>query len=134
MNGNTDEIRMEIHSWFVKKHEYWVAKGKNWIARITGLDKIYGFKREFLETVLMGKEKVFYVKDFHMGEIYEVVSLSKKGRIAVKDVFECIGMTEAEIVLQRISQAEVINLYTGKDQGKAAENLVQLLHLSVKKL
>ncbi|MBU7045481.1 MAG: hypothetical protein HXS54_03515 [Theionarchaea archaeon] len=127
MNGNTDEIRMEIHSRFVKKHEYWVAKGKNWIARITGLDKRYGYKREFLETVRIGREKVFFVKDFCMGEIYEVVSLSKRGRIGVKDVFECIDVTETEVVLQRITQDEVIAACTGKDQGKTAENLMQLL-------
>jgi len=53
LEGNTDEIKMEISSCFVKKHEYWDSRrgGKNWIAKITGLDKKYGYKREFLQTV-----------------------------------------------------------------------------------
>ncbi|MGD2250382.1 MAG: tyrosine-type recombinase/integrase [Candidatus Methanofastidiosia archaeon] len=67
LEGDTDEIRMEIHSCFVKKHECWEKRGKNWIARITGLDKKYGYKREFLETVKVGTEKVFRLEDFHIG-------------------------------------------------------------------
>ena len=57
LKENTDEIRMEIQSCFVKTHEYWEKRrgGKNWIAHITGLDKKYGYKREFLETVKVGK-------------------------------------------------------------------------------
>jgi len=50
LEGNTDEIRMEIHSQFVEQHEYWESRrGKNWIAKITGLDTKYGYKREFLK-------------------------------------------------------------------------------------
>ncbi len=61
MIGNFDEIRMEITSCFVKKHEYWVKRrrGKNWIARIAGLDTRYDYKREFLETTRIGREKAF---------------------------------------------------------------------------
>jgi len=38
LEGNTDEIRMEIQSCSVKTHEYWEKRrgGKNWIANITG--------------------------------------------------------------------------------------------------
>jgi hypothetical protein len=45
MDGNTDEIIMEIRAWFVKKHQYWENHGKNWIARVTGLHKQYGYTR-----------------------------------------------------------------------------------------
>ena len=74
LEGNSDEIRMEINSCFVKTHEYWEKRrgGKNWIAHITGLDTTYGYKREFLQTVRLGRKTVFRLEDFHVGEIYEV--------------------------------------------------------------
>ena len=56
LKGDTNEIRMEIQSCFVKKHECWENRGKNWIARITGLDKKYGYKREILETAKVGSK------------------------------------------------------------------------------
>jgi len=72
---------MEISSCFVKKHEYWerCTGGKNWIAKITGPDKKYGYKREFLQTVSVGREKVFHLEDFHIGEIYEIASMYTAG-------------------------------------------------------
>jgi hypothetical protein len=36
LEGNTDEIRMEINACFVKRHEYWEKYGKTWIANILG--------------------------------------------------------------------------------------------------
>jgi len=62
LEGNTDEIRMKIHSQFAEQHEYWESRrGKNWIAKITRLDTTYGYKREFLKSVKVGTKKVFYL-------------------------------------------------------------------------
>ncbi|MBU7027218.1 MAG: hypothetical protein HXS48_09765 [Theionarchaea archaeon] len=80
LEGNTDEIRMEIHSQFVEQHKYWESRrGKNWIAKITGLDTKYGYKREFLKSVKAGTKKVFHLEDFHIGEIYEIGSVYTGG-------------------------------------------------------
>ena len=51
------KIEMEVIGDFVRKHEYWVnhRRSKNYIARITGLDKKFGYKREFLGKVKSGK-------------------------------------------------------------------------------
>ncbi len=133
---NVYEIRMEISSCFVKKHEHWEKGryGKNWIARITGLDKKYGYKREFLETTKVGKEKVFHLEDFHTGEIYEIASVSGGGikRINLKDAFECTEITETHVVLRYLEQEEVIEKVS-EERNDRAENLVhQLLRIVTK--
>lgn len=129
---NFDELRMEIHSWFVKKHEYWIKRkrGKNWIARITGLDERYGFKREFLEPVRMGKEKVFRLEDFHIGAVYEVASVycpGKSEHISIRDTYECTEITETHVVLQCVTQDEVIRKFSKGNKSTVAKNLVQQL-------
>ncbi|MBU7027491.1 MAG: hypothetical protein HXS48_11195 [Theionarchaea archaeon] len=129
MTGNFDEIRMEITSCFVRKHEYWVKRGKNWIARITGLDTRYGYKREFLETTRIGREKVFLLEDFHVGEIYEIASIyTSSGTIkGLKDTFVCTEITQTHVVLECIPQEEVLKRYTDQKENVAAQNLVQQL-------
>ena len=129
LERNTDEIRMEINSYFVKKHECWERSGKNWVARITRLDKRYGYKREFLETTKVGTEKVFRLEDFHIGDFYEVVSI-KEGvakRIKVKDAFECVEITETHVVLRYLIQEEVIQRLSEERTDVIAVNLVQQL-------
>jgi hypothetical protein len=70
------ELKIEVVSEFVRKHEYWEysKQGKNYIAEITGLSKRYGFRRRFLDIVYRGREKHFLLKDFVPGHLYEVVS------------------------------------------------------------
>ena len=129
LEGDTDGIRMEIQSCFVKKHEYWERHGKNWIARITGLDNKYGYKREFLETTKVGTEKVFRLEDFHVSDIYEIASI-KRGvakRINVKDAFECMEITETHVVLRYLTQEEVIQRLGEERTDVIAVNLVQQL-------
>ena len=132
LEGDTDEIRMEINSCFVKKHECWERCGKNWIARITGLDKKYGYKREFLETTKVGTEKVFRLENFHIGDIYEITSI-KGGvakRINVKDAFECVEITETHVVLRYLTQELLLLVYfvdvkdpEGKDERHSPQVL-----------
>jgi hypothetical protein len=118
---------MEIRAWFVKKHQYWENHGKNWIARVTGLHKQYGYTREFLETVKMGKEKVFLLKDFRIGEVYEVASTPKRNkRFSIRGVFECVQITDT-VVLQCMTQEEVIKRFTSVEKSGTAENLVHKL-------
>jgi len=128
LEENTDEIRMEIHSKFVEQHEYWENRhGKNWIAKITGLDTTYGYKREFLRSVKVGTKKVFHLEDFHIGEIYEIGSISTGGglkRINVKDTFECAEITETHIVLRCVPQGEVIKRLGEKNTDIVAETKV----------
>ena len=125
MTGNSDQIIMEIHSCFVRKHEYWKNKGKNWIARIKGLDERYGYKRDFLETTRIGREKVFFLEDFQIGDIYEVASLHKSTYHGLKDTFVCIKITETHIILEYISPEEVLDRIHNEES--LAENLVQQL-------
>ena len=131
MTGNFDEIRMEITSCFVRKHEYWEKRrrGKNWIARITGLDTRYGYKREFLETTRIGREKVFLLEDFHVGDIYEIASIYTVGGTTkgLKDTFVCTEITQTQVVLECIPQKEVLKRYTNQEENVAAQNLVQQL-------
>ena len=137
LEGNTDEIRMEITSCFVKKHEYWESRrgGKNWIARITGLDKKYGYKREFLRTVSVGREKVFHLEDFHLGEIYEVASMYTAGggrHINVRGTYECEEITEDHVLLRCCTQDEVI-AGLSESRNYVAESLArQLLNIVTK--
>ena len=102
---------------------------KNWIARITGLDKKYGYKREFLESTKVGTEKVFHLEDFRIGEIYEITSI-KGGvsrRIKIKDAFECVEITETYVALRYLSQEEVIQGLGEEKTDIIAVNLVQQL-------
>ena len=128
-----DEIKMEISSCFVKKHEYWVRhhRGKNWIAKITGLDTKYGYQRVFLKTVRMGREKVFQLKDFRIGEIYEVVSVyytsGRNEKSLLRDTFECTELTETHVVLKYIPQDEVVKRFGDQNKNRVAENLVAQL-------
>jgi len=128
---------MEIHSQFVEQHEYWErGRGKNWIAKITGLDTKYGYKREFLKSVKVGTKKVFHLEDFHIGKIYEIGSVYTGGglkRINVKDTFECVEITETHVVLRYVSQDEVIKKLGEKNTDIIAQNLVrQLLRIVTK--
>jgi hypothetical protein len=130
LEGDINEIRMGINSCFVKRHEYWEnGRGKNWIARITGLDKKYGYKREFLEPVRIGTETVFRLEDFHIGEIYEIASISAGGvrHIKLKDAFECTEITETYIVLRYLTQEEVIERLGEENIHVIANSLVQQL-------
>lgn len=130
IEGNTDEIKMEINSCFVRKHEYWERRhGKNWIARITGLDKKYGYRREFLQTVTIGTEKVFRLEDFHIGEIYEIASISAggNGHVKIKDAFECMEITETHVILKYLTQDEVIEILGEENKDVIAQSLVQQL-------
>jgi hypothetical protein len=128
MTENFDQIKMEIHSCFVRKHKYWENRGKNWIPRITGLDERYGYKREFLETTSVGREKVFLLEDFRVGDIYEIASMHSRGgstHVGFRDTFVCTEITETHVVLECISQEEVLERCD--DQEKVAVNLVQQL-------
>ena len=130
MTGNSDEIRMEIASCFVRKHEYWENRGKNWIAKITGLDERYGYKREFLDTTRIGREKVFLLEDFRVGEIYEVASLYTTGgttHVGLRDTFVCTEITETHVVLECIPKEEVLERCSNQEENTAAANLVQQL-------
>ena len=132
LEGNTDEIRMEIQSCFVKTHEYWEKRrgGKNWIAHVTGLDKKYGYKREFLETVKVGKKKVFQLEDFHVDEIYEVASMYTAGVskcVHVRDTYECVEITEDQVILSCCTQDEVIERFGENNGDLVAESLVEQL-------
>ena len=130
MTENFDEIRMEITSCFVRKHEYWENRGKNWIAKITGLDERYGYKREFLETTRIGREKVFQLEDFRIGEIYEVASIQTTGgstHVGLRNTFVCRKITEAHVVLECVSKEEVLERCSDQEENTAAVNLVQQL-------
>lgn len=130
---STEEIRMEIESSFVKKHEYWVKhqRGKNWIARITGMDPQFGYKREFLQMVNMGREKVFELKGFKIGEIYEIASEYYTGsgnkQTHLRDTFVCKEINETHIVLQYIAQEEVVKRFTEGNGAAVAESLAKQL-------
>ncbi len=132
---NSDEIVMEITSQFVRKHEYWENRGKNWIARITGLDERYGYKREFLETTKIGKEKVFLLEDFRVGEIYEVASISSTGgstHVGLRDTFICAEITETHVVLECISREEVLRRSSNQENVVAVNLVQQLLRVVTK--
>ncbi|MBU7043182.1 MAG: hypothetical protein HXS47_06280 [Theionarchaea archaeon] len=130
---NCDEIRMEIHSCFVRTHEYWKRNGKNWIARITGLDEKYGYKREFLKTAQLGREKVFLLEDFHIGEIYEIASISRTGgHIGVKDMFLCAGIDETCVVLELILQEDILEKMCNRGENVALQLVHQLLKVVTK--
>ena len=124
MTENFDEIRMEITSCFVRKHEYWENRGKNWIAKITGLDERYGYKREFLETTRIGREKVFLLEDFCVGEIYEIASIHTTGgttHVSLKDTFVCTEITETHVILsvfqwRKFSKDAVVKRRTWQQQ------------------
>jgi len=123
---------MEIQSCFVKTHEYWQKRrgGKNWIAHITGLDKKYGYKREFLETVKVGREKVFQLEDFHVGEIYEVASMYTAGIskcVHLRGAYECVEIIEDQVVMSCCTQDEVIEKFGENNGDLVAESLVQQL-------
>jgi hypothetical protein len=128
---NTDEISMVIHAQFVRTHEYWEKRGKNWIARISGLDRKYGYNREFLETVTVGGEKVFHLEDFHLGCIYEIASVyTRRGTtcVKVKDTFECVKITDTCVVLRCVSRDEGYERLTSDENKEViAENLIQQL-------
>ena len=131
MTGNSDQIWMEIQSCFVRKHEYWVTKGKNWIARIKGLDERYGYKRDFLETTRIGREKVFLLEDFHVNDIYEVASLHTSTHNGLKDTFVCTEITETHVILEYISPEEVLDRIHN-EEGVAVNLVQQLLRVVTK--
>lgn len=76
-----DRIEMELVGDYARKHEYWVKhrRSKNYIARICGTDKKYGYKRVFLDRVRMGRETVYCKDDFTSGVLYEFKSIYYTG-------------------------------------------------------
>jgi hypothetical protein len=134
--GNTESIKMEVNSCFVKKHEFWVKhkRGKNWIAHVTGLDRTYGYKREFLQMVKMGRESTFQLGDFMIGEVYEVCSeyytTSGKKTTNLRGTYLCKEITETHILLECISEQEVIQRFSEESNTVVAKTLVyQLLRV-----
>jgi len=101
--------------------------------QITGLDKKYGYKREFLEQVKVGREKVFQLEDFLIGEIYEVASMHTAGAskcVHVRGTYECVEITEDQVILRCCTQEEVIGRLGESNGNVVAENLVyQLLNI-----
>ena len=132
-NPFVEEIRMEINSCFVKKHEHWEKhrRGKNWIAQITGLDKRYGYKRKFLKMVWMGREKVFQLEDFLVGNIYEVASVYYTGggkeHMNVRATFECTEITDTHVVLQYVPGDEVVKRSAKENKNTPTKTLVNQL-------
>ena len=95
LEGNTDEIRMEISSCFVKTHEYWEKRrgGRNW------------------EPICIGRETVFRLEDFHISEIYEKTSMYTAGAskcVHVRGAYECREIAEGQVILRCVTQDEVI--------------------------
>jgi hypothetical protein len=132
---NCDEIRMEIRSCFVRTHEHWERNGKNWIACITGLDKRYGYRREFLEPVQLGRDKVFLLEDFHIGEIYEIASISRVGGVTyvgLRDTYLCTGINEICVVLEIISQEDILKKKCNRGENVAVHLVHQLLKVVTK--
>ncbi len=124
--GNTDEIRMEITSSFVKAHKDLEKRhGETWIARITGVDQKYGYGRDFLGTTRMGRKKVFLLKDFYVDEVYEVSA------IGWRDTFLCKEITDTHVVFELISNEEVLER-CGCQKDVAVTLVQQLLKVTTK--
>ncbi len=109
---------------------------KNWVAHITGLDPKYGYKRKFLKPIRMGRETVFRLEDFRIGEIYEVASTHTAGAskcVYVKGTYEREEITEDQVILRCVTQDEVIERLGESNGDLVAENLVkQLLRIVTK--
>ena len=78
----------------------------------------------------VGKKKVFQLEDFHIGEIYEVASMYTAGVskcVHVRDTYECVEITEDQVVLSCCTQDEVIERFGEINGDLVAKNLVEQL-------
>lgn len=136
---NRLELKMEVVGEFVKKHPYWEYSkgGKNYIAEIVGLSREYGYQRRFLNSQFLGQEKHFLLADFVPGHLYEVVSIYYISRNnphpRIKNIFECVSIGDAEIVLKEVFDSEVVARFSGRDPLVVPRTLVKQLLREVSK-
>lgn len=109
-----DRIEMELVGDYARKHEYWVKhrRSKNYIARICGTDKKYGYKRVFLDRVRMGRETVYCKDDFTSGVLYEFKSIYYTGSghpmPEVDGIYRCLGEEDGKLVFELVPNEEVL--------------------------
>jgi len=105
---------------YVEKPQEWVThrRGKNYIARIIGFDKDFGLRREFLEHPRVGRRTYFLLKDFKVDEVYEIkcIYYSARGNehVYLDGFFICKEINEKEVVLEEISQEEMMKIIREK--------------------
>jgi hypothetical protein len=99
---------------YVDKPEQWVnhQRGKNYIARLDGTDRKFGFKRTFLERVKAGRRTFYKVEDFIVGQIYEIRCRYYTQGGAYEDnlnsIFECIAVSQEAIKMHVITEEKAI--------------------------
>ena len=113
--GKMIELRI-VESDFVEKPEGWVnhRRSKNYIARLTGLSRKYGFEREFLEKQRVGRETFFLKADFIEREIYEIkcIYYSARGNpnTHLEGFFQCVSVEDERIVLGEVSEETALQV------------------------
>ena len=128
----------------LEKHDYW-ATGRgssNWIARISGEDKTYKLKRDFLEKGRDGRKMFFRMSDFEIGAFYHVGSRRRweenfhpVEETSINAYFVCDQVTPEGVVLKPIDQREIIQAVQDDNtiEMKAAESYIKSAVKSVGK-
>jgi len=112
---------------FVEKPAQWVhhKRSTNYIARITGLDPKYGFARDFLDKVYLGKKTYFHIKDFDVGEVYEFRCIYYTGRgredPRLKGLFICVHKGDDAVAFMPISEEDAVRVIKQKIGIETAE-------------
>lgn len=113
--GKMIELRI-VESDFVEKPEGWVnhRRSKNYMARLIGLSRRYGFEREFLERQRVGRETYFLKADFAIGEIYEIRCIYYSARGTpnphIEGFFQCISIDAEKVVLVEVSEETALRV------------------------
>jgi len=100
---------------YVEKPPMWVnhRRSKNYIAHVVGLDNKFGFKRDFLDRVRLGKKTYFKKEDFIPEEIYDMRFVYYTGGgnpVPELEAFmKCVSNDGKKVVFEEISTEDVIS-------------------------
>ena len=137
--ANVKELILErVNKTFVARPSQWEyhKRGKNWGARLTGLDAKYGFARKFLNLTDFSGEKLYKLEDFEAGGFYEWKCIYFSGggspSVALEGIFRLTEITDSEVKFVEATSEEAIKaleeVKSSLDQARIlVEKLVKLV-------
>ncbi len=119
---------------YVAKPEEWVThrRSKNYVAKITGLDPNYGFEREFLERVRVGRRTYFQLEDFEIGGFYEIFcayyTRSGKEDLRLHVFLRLKEIQEDKLIFEVVDEDEIIRYFEQRTPKEVVEEAQKLIN------
>ena len=105
-----------VEELYVKVPPQWVFhhRSKNYVAKLIGLSRKFGFERRFLDTQRFQKKVLFAKSDFVQGEIYEMRCIyytgGGKAQTELDGLYRCVEISDTKVSFSKITVEEAIRI------------------------